>query len=134
VGGHRWGIPDHSMVNGGAWEPPRHSAMLVRLKRGLEVERREGVHGVELSGELGCAPASDSCGRDPYHDKPRRAWDAWGGSSAQGRMQWLAMSGGGRDGKRRRGRLRCSGGGERMRALLLLARGWSGGGVASEAG
>jgi hypothetical protein len=82
---------------------------------------------VELPGELGRAPASDSHGRVPYHGKPRQARDARGGGGARGEMQWPAVSGGGWDGQLRRGRARCGGEGEPARALLLLARGWTGG-------
>jgi hypothetical protein len=101
----------------------------MRVKRREKVERRGEVHGAELSGGLSRAPTSNSRGREPNHGKPRRARDARGGGGARGEMQWLAVSGGGRDGQLRRGRARCGGGGERARALLLLARGWSGGGV-----
>jgi hypothetical protein len=101
----------------------------MRATRRKKVEQRGGVHRAELSGELGRAPVSDSCGWEPYHRKSRRARDARGGGGARGEMQWLAVSGGGRDGQLRRGRARCGGRGERARALLLLVRGWSGGGV-----
>jgi hypothetical protein len=74
------------MVNGGAWEQLRRSVVLMRVKRGREVERRGGVHGAELSGEFGHAPASDSRRREPYHGLPRRARDARGGGSARGEV------------------------------------------------
>jgi hypothetical protein len=35
-----------------------------------------------FSGELGCAPASDSCRREPHHGLPRRARGARGGHAA----------------------------------------------------
>jgi hypothetical protein len=70
----------------------------MRATRRKKVERRGEVHGAELSGELDRAPTSDSQGQEPYHGKPRRARDARGGGGARGRLQWLAVSGGGRDG------------------------------------
>jgi hypothetical protein len=71
VGGRRWSVPGHGMVNGGAREQPRRNAVLVRAKRGQEVERRGGVHEAELSGELSRAPASNSHQREPYHGLSR---------------------------------------------------------------
>jgi hypothetical protein len=56
---------------GVAHEHRETEANEIRAKRREKVERRGGVHGAELPGELGHALASDSHGRVPYHGKPR---------------------------------------------------------------
>ena len=69
AGSRRWSVSGHGMAKGGTRETQRHSAVLVRVKERQEEKRRGGVHGVELTSELGRALASNSQGREAYHGK-----------------------------------------------------------------
>jgi hypothetical protein len=105
-------------VRGGAREVHGIKAVMMRERERRKRRRRGGVHGAELSGELGRGSGE----RFPWTVAlPRRARDARGGDGARSEIGESAVSGSGRNGqlRRERGRWRKR---ARARALLLLAR------------
>ena len=103
TGSRRWSVSGHGMAKGGARETHRHSAVLVHAMERREEKRRGGVHGAELTSELGRALVSNSQGREAYHGEVARTQGARGEGEASGEMEWSPASCGGRTSQIRRG-------------------------------
>jgi hypothetical protein len=107
VGGRRPAIPGQEMVTGRVLEHWWAEASKMRAKKGEEVGRRGGAHRAEISGELGHASASNAHRRGPYHRKLVQARAARGRGGAQRKMETPVVHCGGRNGQRRRARVRA---------------------------
>jgi hypothetical protein len=90
-------VPGHGKANGGARELPQRSAVLVREKRGREMERRSWTRGTVCSGESRRTLASDCGGCEPYQGLPRRALEAGSRGRSPVKTETLAASSSGRN-------------------------------------